>query len=485
MKKTNYSNGFYYFLTSTLTQLLNLVIIPLYTRHLSVNEVGQYNLIISIQSLLSIIFTLGIFSGMTRYFNEVEDSLSLKNNALFFSIVWGFFILGISYLTAPLLSHLIFVNDPQGISYILCVVGMTLADCIIVIFINYYSMEFKALKSSIIGVANMVIKLGLTWYFLDILNKNMIGLLQAQLIASLIILIGLIIADIKEIKLRINLIEIRMMLKYGVGLAPGQLSFWILSLIDRFFINQMIDVRTVGIYSMAYKIGMLINPVFIFPFTKVFTPIKYSVYKRSDGLQKIKQFYKIYIAFGWLFILLVSLHAKIALNVLTTSEYLSGYTLVPLIVFSYFLWGLGEFYALGLHIANKSLDHSKIVSIAALTNIGLNFMLIPLFSMWGAAIATIISYATANVLYYVYGKKHLDIDLSLLDPYKPGIVFICLYLVYWWIEPENILTEIILNAALCMIFYFISIKLKALPLEGLRELHVLFKKKLASRKGEI
>lgn len=61
-------NSFFYFLSSILTQAINLILIPLYTRNMTPSEFGQYNLISSLQSLLSIFIILGIFSGVCRFF---------------------------------------------------------------------------------------------------------------------------------------------------------------------------------------------------------------------------------------------------------------------------------------------------------------------------------------------------------------------------------------------------------------------------------
>jgi O-antigen/teichoic acid export membrane protein len=469
-KKTYLNNGMIYLAASIITQAINLFLIPLYTKNLSVSEVGKYNIITSIQALLAIFVTLGIYSGVSRYFNETNDKRGLKNTALVFSVGWGIPVLIIGYIASSFLAT-IFLSGPQDAKYINYVIWSALLDCIIVTYTSYYSMEFRALFVSGVNIFNIVLKFILTWYFLIPMQEGIEGLLKAPIFSGIVIIVFLIFYDRKNLKIEMQMPELKRMIRYGTGLVPGQLSVWVLTLVDRYFIKEMINLSSVGIYSMAYKIGMLINPIFIFPFTKVFTPIKFSVYKEEDGAKKIRELFRFYNIIGWFFILGLSLFSNLAIHILATDEYVIGFKLVPLIAFSYFIWGLGEFYGLGLHIANKMGTNSLVVLFSAVVNVFLNILLIPLMGMYGSALATVASYAVANFLYYYLSKRYYDIGVSVWYPYRLGVIFCFVYILYLIVKPYliNIFFEISYNILLCIIYIFLCTKFKFLSVHELKK----------------
>ncbi|PGA45197.1 hypothetical protein COL88_26875 [Bacillus thuringiensis] len=259
--------------------------------------------------------------------------------------------------------------------------------------------------------------------------------------------------------MQIHMKYLKDMLYYGGGLLLGQVSAWVLNLIDRFFIKGLISYSAVGIYSISYKIGMLINPVFIAPFAQVFTSFKFKAYKEIDGKDKIKKMFHIYNIIGCFCVFGLSIFGKIGVNILATKEYLEAYKIIPLIAISYFIWGIGQFYSLGLHIANKMVSNSLIVVISAVVNIVLNIVLIPIMGINGAAVATIIAYMIANIFYYYFSEKYYSLGLGIFYPYKYFAVYVLLYGVYYYFisSLENLYVEFFWNVILCAAYIVLLI----------------------------
>jgi O-antigen/teichoic acid export membrane protein len=88
-----------YLVSSILGQVINLFLVPIYTNKLTKAEYGQFNIVLSIQSLLTIIVTLGIYTGLTRFFNEYKNKNNLKNTAFTFSLIWGAVFFSFSVFT--------------------------------------------------------------------------------------------------------------------------------------------------------------------------------------------------------------------------------------------------------------------------------------------------------------------------------------------------------------------------------------------------
>ncbi|MDZ3954910.1 oligosaccharide flippase family protein [Bacillus thuringiensis] len=464
------SSGTVYFIFSILTQLINMLLIPLYTSNLSQNDYGKYELLNTIQQLLGLAITIGVYSGLKRFFYDVENKITLKNTALNFSVLWGIVVFSFVYFISPLISDYVFSGDNEVTLYIRVIVITSLLTCLIAIYTSYYEMEFKAFRVAIVQLSILILTFLLATYYILILGNGIIGILKATLISNLLVFIVLFILDFKNYKITIHVPYLKNILYYGGGLLLGQISAWILNLIDRFFIKELINYSAVAVYSISSKIGMLINPVFITPFAQVFTAYKFKVYKEEGGQQKIQNMFRIYNIVGCFCIFGLAIFGKIAISILATNEYLEAYKIIPLIAISHFIWGIGQFYSLGLHVANKMMLNSLIVVISALINIVLNILLIPHLGINGAALATIVSYIVANILYYYFSEKYYSLGLGLLYPYKYFAIFVLLYGVYWMlISPiQNLYIEFICNVFLCIVYVLLLIVFKFTNIQEIR-----------------
>ena len=478
------SSAFLYLLSSILAQSINLILIPIYTRNMTSSQFGQYNLVSSLQSLLSIFITLGIFSGLCRFFNEVQDKNKLKNVALTFSILWGSlccFIFG--YLLSSRIANVAFKEDILGNYYVKYIIINSTISCLILIYTCYYSMLYKVKKVCITNISQILLTLCFTYYYLIVIKYGILGIYKAQLNSFCIVFLTLFILDIKNYRFILSKKDLKKMLGYGLGLAPGEISAWILTLIDRYFIKGMLNLSAVAVYSMGYKIGMLIQPLFLIPFKSSFTPFKFSTYKESDGKARIKKIFNYFNVVGWFIILGLSIFSDIAIKILSTKEYNQSYKIVAIIAFSYYLWGLGEFYELGLHIANKMHIDSLIVTVSAAFNILLNYFMIPKFGIYGAAFATCIAYLITNILYYLTGRKYYNLGINLLEPYKCGCIFLLLYSIYmlYKFNINNIVLELLLNVIICITYVALCIIFKIISYDSIKKIICIGKRKIYTK----
>jgi|GEM_PF-862526 len=451
---------------SMVSNFINLLLTPIYTNNLTLVEYGSYSIITSYQSLFSIFVALGIFSGMKRFFNEYEDKNRLKNIALTFSVVWGVVIYVLSAIFAGRLAVVMFAAEAQGVEYIGYIVISTLLLCIISIYTAYYSMQYKALKASLIEIA----KLGLTLVFAVIFvvakDGGIIGILQSQCLSYIIVLSILFFADYRHIRIEWGKGELKDMLSYGIGMA-GASDFleWLLTLVDRYFLRAIMGYATVAVYSIGYKVGMLIMPFLVTPFINALIPYKYSVYKDEDGKRKLEELFDLYNIVGWFAVLGISIYANITIKILATDDYSQAFMIVPFIVMAYLLDGSCEFYSLGIHIEKKVVLNLAIPGVATLLNIMLNLALIPRIGAYGAAISTLVSYFAMTIMYYFGGRVYYRMEIGVGRFLKAGIPFFAVYTLYLFFEFHRMgmFLEFLFNSMLVILYLFISFVFGFMP----------------------
>lgn len=469
--KIMFSGGIYLFF-SLLTQLVNLLYTPLFTRNLSQSDYGVYNLLTSIEGVLAIFFLLALPSGYSRFYNEKENKIELENSILSFLIILGCFVLIGIIIFSDLISSVIFKNIENGSFYVILIAFIAYFSGLVSLLIIKYSMEFKALKVSSIEIGKIILQYILMIFILNNNKFSIKNILLLRLIVVIGIFIILFLPKLKDYKFQINIKKIRPSLVFGLGMMLGQFSTWILTLIDRYFLSSYYGFDEVGIYSLAYKIGMLINPIFINPFKKIFTPLKFKVYSRENGKKILESYYNLY-SFAGIFILLaISVYSKIGVFILSTEGYSKAITIVPIICISYFFWGLNEFYSLGIVLGNKSSLNSVIATMAAVINIIINILLIPKIGMYGAALSTVISYLVTNKLYYHFGKKYYFIKLNCLCWIKYFILFLINYIVYLYFYKTftiSLVQEIFINFLFLINYIILSFIFKFITLEEIKE----------------
>lgn len=462
----NAKNGIIYALASIISQLINLFLVPLYTKNLSTIEVGRYNLATSIQSLLTILIVLGISASFIRFYNDLKDKKVLKSTTIIFIILTTMICFAFLVLGGASFGTNIF-DGSQGKAYMYLVVANASLTAILNIVVIDARMQMKALRSSLILISEVSIRVMIGIYCIYVLKGDGLCLIISQIISSSIVLLIIFLKNIRNISFGFNKQYIKTMLPYGLGLLIGDLSTWILNLIDRYFLKAMSGLSQVAVYSTASKIGLLIDPVFIQPFRNVYTPIKFSIYKEKNAKDVIRKYFDIYCCIGWFCILGLGVGANIFIQILATPEYEEAVYIIPIIAFSYFLWGLVQFYSLGLHINKKTLLNSMISNVAAIVNIVLNIILIPKFNGYGAAVATCLSYAISNCAYNYFGNKEFDSGLRVLDWCKLGFVVMPLYALYKVIMmfSLNMFFEIVLIVFIIILYCVIVMKMNYIPKE--------------------
>ena len=203
-------------------------------------------------------------------------------------------------------------------------------------------------------------------------------------------------------------------LAFSLPLVPLGLLRWVVNASDRYFITHMLDLSQTGIYSVSYTLGTLIS-MFAFPIFYVLFP-KVSKHWDEGNRSLVKK----YLGYSTLFFLLVSIPATLLLYYLSqpllavvlSSEFVAGADLVLLISFSSIMMGLFQINVYIIYLMKKTSRMLLVFLAGAGINVAGNILLIPLMGIKGAAVSTLVSYATLCAMMTVWGKRELDYSLA-------------------------------------------------------------------------
>jgi O-antigen/teichoic acid export membrane protein len=289
-------------------------------------------------------------------------------------------------------------------------------------------------------VVQSAVNVGLIYLFLRF-GYSLNGVITATIVASLLFHLTLLFIILKQIGFKLpGFSRLRLFLSYGLPLTPTSAVLWIISSSNRYLISYYIGVTATGIYSAAYNIGWY-TVFLITPITRLLFPTISKSYDEQNLVEtrkylkySLKYFLMIAIpsAFG------LSMLAKPILQVLTTSEFVTGNTIVPFIAFSGVLSGVYEISVFIIHLVKKTKLVFMLLAISALLNIVLNIVLIPRMGLTGAATATLVAYGVVCILILIVTRRYLKFELSVPFILKSVFSSLIMAICIWRINPESI-----------------------------------------------
>lgn len=208
----------------------------------------------------------------------------------------------------------------------------------------------------------------------------------------------------------------KFIIKYSLPVTLSTVSLYLLSSIDIFFLKYFFGDNYVAYYSVAFKIISFISVAINAIGLSVATALAYN-FKQGD-LDALKQILKssakLMFYFSMTFSILVVIFSKFILTVFGKEYLISQETLILLTLGNLIASISGNTY-MYLLMTNKGKILGKLIFSAVIINIVLNLVLIPSFSLKGAAISSIVSILFWNYLgaYYIYKQDKINILFKL------------------------------------------------------------------------
>jgi len=213
----------------------------------------------------------------------------------------------------------------------------------------------------------------------------------------------------------------RSVLSFGWPLALTGFVYLFVTKTDKLMLGYFLSSKDVGIYSPAVVMASLLDFVNS-AFKYRFLPTASEYFSKND-MGSLEPLYKSTSRWSFLVVypifLFILVFPKELLTLLYGGEYVGGYMALIVLALGIAVNDFSGTSANMLVAGGRTRLNLLCEIIAAVTNIGLNILLIPIFGIVGAAMATAMSYVTRNIsslsfCYRSYGmhpysKKYLNV----------------------------------------------------------------------------
>jgi O-antigen/teichoic acid export membrane protein len=287
-----------------------------------------------------------------------------------------------------------------------------------------------------------------TIYFVVIRELHVLGILYGDLIgASMVLLCSLFFLRNYLVR-RFSPAILKQMLRFGMPLVPAMLAFWVLRVSDRYFLQHYSSTHEVGLYAMGVRFAFILELLFYAPFNNNWPAVYFRVAKQENAREEFSSIFTYFLLVICFFALAISIFSRPAIHIMTTTAFYDAYEVVPILILATIFLGIYTNVTVGVGITGKTEYHAGIVMIAALVNIALNFLLIPLYGMLGAALATVIAYGVKMVVGYVVGMKLYPIRYDFSRLIKITAAFCVPFVAHGLLASDSLFLEITLDFGL-------------------------------------
>ena len=458
-------------ITNLLLSLSGIILLPILTRTLPIEEYGIWVQSTVIIGLILAVATLGLPSTMVRFLAAAKKKEEIQEG--FYSIV--FIVLFVSAITSLLLflfSEPIaaaLLNDNLTIARILALI--IFIECLNFILLGFFRAFQQIKKHSILSFLRTCLRIALVAYFV-LSGYGILGALIGLLSSNLVLFLIQAFLIVSEIGIIIpKFIHTRKYMAFGLPLVPAVLAHWVVNSSDVFIINIFLGSAFVGYYSPGYVLGSNIY-MFMAPLTFLM-PVVLSKYYDENNVEAAKTVlgyslkYFLLLAIPSVFGL--SLLSKPLLTILTTPEIASqGYLIIPIIALSFLVLGASAVTVQILALEKKTKISGAIWVMAAILNLGLNLIFIPYMGIIGAAITTLIAFTFAFILLTHYSFKYFTFDIDFYFILKSIVAssIMSLVIVKW--SPVGILSVLIIIGVCAGIYFCILVLLKGFKKEEIK-----------------
>ncbi|MEZ4703224.1 MAG: oligosaccharide flippase family protein [Rhodothermales bacterium] len=389
-----------YAIGNVAVKLSGLLLAPFYldSRYLSLSDYGYLALLMATSQIGIFVVGLGIGTGLLKFMADREMA-GVRDRLPFTALVTT---IGVSVLAwfafqagATGLSRLI-LGSPDRSLILMALGTYVVFKTVGAVPMMLLRIQERAGLFALAMALEMGLLLGGVYYFLVVRQEGLYGVMEAYMWSAGASTAVLLVGSLQRIRWRFDGSLLKPLIRYGSPLVMVSLASLVLNAGDRYLLNGLTDAETVGMYDWAARISGVLNLLVVQSFQLAFTVIGLKTLGDGDhGLHR-RTFRHYTVWAGWA-VLALSLLAYDGTLVLTRigadPHYLDASGLVLPLAFGFYVYGNYVIITNVLYAAWKTPVIGVLVVGAALLNIVLNLLLIPVAGSMGAAVATVCSYA--------------------------------------------------------------------------------------------
>jgi O-antigen/teichoic acid export membrane protein len=398
-----------YSMNTLVGPIFTLLLTPLYTRVLGVDNYGVIGVLTPLGVLMFLLGLLGLTSALPVLYYDPqrrEQQQRIVASALWVAAIWSVALaLGVYLGAAPITRIAVgqMMRDDMPALVRLTVIGLPFG-VIYSIQTTVLRLHFAIWRANLLALLYILATAGTNLVFVVVLGWGVMGVISAGVLTNVILgVAGLAVAP-KSLTVLPSYALMRLLVRTSVPLLPASLAVWVLTYGDRLFLPRSVAFQQIGLYDIANKLASALA-LLVEPFKSAWGPFALSIQQDPNAPRTYSTALTYYCIVGLGLGLGLSLFAHEALLILTTPQFIDAERYIWLLALTSLSSGFGLIVTIGLLIEKKLAQVAWLVTAAAALNTLLNFLLIPPLGVLGAAAATVLAYLASALMTAIRAQR--------------------------------------------------------------------------------
>jgi len=409
------------------SKLIGLVMLPFYTSWLSVEDYGVTDIINVYVSFLVSIVSCCIAESIFIFpkGQKVEKQKQYFSSGIVF-VLQAFFVSFLLFGTVDFVSS-IYGFSNSFTDYLWLIYGL-MAATLLQQFFQQFTRSID--KMIVYGMAGIVLTL-LTAIcsFILIPLKGVVGYVLSLILANLFtgVYSFFFSGSYKYCSPgSVNNEYCREMLQYSVPLIPNGVMWWLVNALNRPIMETYVGLHGIGLFAVANKFPGIIAMIFTI-FVSSWQISVLEEYGKDGYASFYNKIFRGVLLILLVLLVIVTFISKWLVSFFTSSDYLDAWIYIPVLTLGIFFSCVSGLAGSTFSAVRKSRYFFYSSVYGGLSSIVFNFLLIPLWGIWGAVLSVVLSFMVMSVSRVAYSWTY--VKLTHIPRLLLMLLLTCIYIV--------------------------------------------------------
>jgi O-antigen/teichoic acid export membrane protein len=380
-------------------KLASVILLPIYTRYLTPADYGVLELLEITSSVIATLVALKLSDAFFFFDSQAETAIAKRTvlmTGYFGATVAGILVAAAAWWWSPELSRIVLNTDRYTPGFQLVAISLAMTFVQEIGFAHLRALNKSQLFLGL-QLARLVVQAASSVIFLVAFHRGYLGVQMGAVAGSLTSCVVFLPYALVKQRAPVDFALLRRMFRYSAPLGVSGVAMLIVHFGDRWFLQRFASLSILGVYSLAYKVAMVV----------AYAQLAFVTYWNAQmfSLLKDRKGDALYVRLCTYFILVlasaavvVTALARPGILLLTPASFHPAIVFIPILAGAYVVRGMADFVRSPLLVENHSVLNARAVIWTSLVCLILYATLIPAYKAWGAVAATALSFVAMLIL---------------------------------------------------------------------------------------
>lgn len=400
-----------YGISSLLSQVIGLLLLPLYTRYLTPGDYYAIAMLTLVASLFGPLGNLGMVNAIFRRFNldkREEERGRVLASALCSVVVSSTVLLVVGCIFAAPIAEAVDLDASLANLVRLSLLTAMATTCGAVA-LAILRADRRVKTTAVVNVAKLLVSAGCTIWLVVVEQMGVEGVVIGTLVGETTMMLVQFAVTLRAFRFAPDPATWRRLITYGLPFVPHQLQALGMALFGQYMVGRMLGDVEGGLYAIAVRfalpVAFVVNAV-----QAAWVPFKYQIHAEdenpADFFRAVVTYYVAGILYLWVG---VSLWGPELVWLMTTAPFHDAAWLVPTVGFIPVAQGLYFMMGTGIELSDNTRPYPLVTFAGLVTIVAGSYPLVRLFGAAGAALAAIAAWLVVTVAIYALSQRRIVI----------------------------------------------------------------------------